>query len=295
VDKELLLLGVDGGGTRCRARLCSFSGATLSEGLAGPANIRLGPKESLAAVLDATAQCLTKAGLPPGKRPIVACLALAGASEPVTLGALQSYSHPFHDAVVTTDAHAACIGAHRGEDGGIIIAGTGSVGHAIIRGKHYRAGGWGFPVSDEGSGAWLGCELLRRVLWAHDGRIAWTGLLTRAFERFECDGHAIVRWMGAARPGDFASLAPLVAEHAAQNDPAACELMRLAAEHIEALTMRLRAFGADRVALMGGLAPSIVPWLKSDIKNGLVPAAADALTGAVDLARAQAVQGATND
>ena len=72
---------------------------------------------------------------------------------------------------ITTDAHAACVGAHRGRDGGVIIVGTGSIGWAKLNGRHYRVGGWGLPVSDEGSGAWLGREALRRVLWAHDGRV----------------------------------------------------------------------------------------------------------------------------
>ena len=74
-----------------------------------------------------------------------------------------------------------------------------------LAGRHHRVGGWGFPVSDEGSGAWLGCEVVRRVLWAHDGRAPWTGLLRGVFEQFNSDPHAIVRWMGSARPREFAS------------------------------------------------------------------------------------------
>ncbi len=286
MEKELLLLGVDGGGTRCRARLCSFSGMTLGEGLAGPANIRLGPKKSYDAVLDAASQCLNAAGISSGNRAIVACLALAGASEPVTLAALQSYRNPFRQAIYTTDAHAACVGAHRGEDGGVIIIGTGSVGHAIIDGKLRRAGGWGFPVSDEGSGAWLGCETLRRVLWAHDGRIEWTALLRHVFADFEEDPNAIVRWMSAAKPRDFGTLAPLAVEYASRNDPAGCDLMRLAAEHVEAMANRLHALGARRLTLSGGLASSVEPWLSAETRSWLVPAAADALSGAVQLARA---------
>ncbi|MBI4724482.1 MAG: N-acetylglucosamine kinase, partial [Rhodomicrobium sp.] len=53
MDTDFLLLGIDGGGTRCRARLCTMSGAVIGEGVAGPANIRLGLEESFAAVLDA--------------------------------------------------------------------------------------------------------------------------------------------------------------------------------------------------------------------------------------------------
>ncbi|MGO9471897.1 MAG: BadF/BadG/BcrA/BcrD ATPase family protein [Rhodomicrobium sp.] len=280
------LLGVDGGGTRCRARLCRLSGAILGEGEAGPANIRFGIEESYTAVLEATAQCLAKAGLDLGDcASISACLALAGAGDPATLSELKGHKHPFRWAVFTTDSHAACVGAHRGKDGGIVIVGTGSIGEAVVKGRHHRVGGWGFPVSDEGSGAWLGCELARRVLWAHDGRIPWTELLRRAFEHFASDPHAIVRWMGPARTKDFASLAPLVIEHAAEDDLAACELMGLAANHIEILVKRLTAMGAPRVALSGGLAASIEPWLSERTRRGLVAPAADALAGAVDLAR----------
>jgi glucosamine kinase len=291
VDRAFLL-GVDGGGTRCRARLCNFSGAILGEGEAGPANIRFGIEESFAAVLDAAKQCFAKAGLDPNKCTVFACLALAGASDPATLSELEQHKHPFRAALFTTDSHAACAGAHRGKDGGIVIIGTGSIGEAVIGGRHSRVGGWGFPVSDEGSGAWLGCELARRVLWAYDGRIPWTGLLRLTFERFACDPHAIVRWMGWARPKDFAELAPLIAGHALAGDLAGCELMCLAANHIEILVTRLMAMGAPRVALCGGLAVTIEPWLSERIRRSLVRPAADALTGAVDLARGAARAGA---
>ncbi|MGO9547263.1 MAG: BadF/BadG/BcrA/BcrD ATPase family protein [Rhodomicrobium sp.] len=288
------LLGLDGGGTRCRARLCRISGAIVSEAEAGPANIRFGIEESYAAVLEATEHCLAKAGLSLGDcTRISACLALAGAGDPATLSELESHKQPFHGTIFTTDSHAACVGAHRGKDGGIVIVGTGSIGEAIVDGGHHRVGGWGFPVSDEGSGAWLGCELARRVLWAHDGRIPWTKLLRQTFEHFASDPHAIVRWMGSARPKDFAALAPAAASHAAEDDLAGCELMALAADHIEILTKRLFAMGAPRVALCGGFAASIEPWLSERTRRRLVPPAADALTGAVDLARAAAFTEAT--
>jgi len=287
LGNEFLFLGVDGGGTRCRARLGDASGAILSEGEAGPANIRFGVEESFEAILEATAQCMVRAGLKPhDSARISACLALAGAGDPDTLTEFKKHKHPFRKAVYTTDSHAACVGAHRGEDGGIVIVGTGSVGEAIVKGQRYRVGGWGFPVSDEGSGAWLGCEVARRVLWAHDGRIPWTELLRRTFAWFASNPHAIVRWMSSARPADFAALAPLVAEHATADDLAACELMSLAAEHIGILVRRLSALGAPRIALAGGLAGKIEPWLNERARLVLVPPAADALTGALDLAKA---------
>ena len=286
MSKNELFLGVDGGATRCRARLCDASGLKLAEAQAGPANIRLGLQEAFASVLDVTLNCLEQAHLSSQDLPrITACLALAGATEPGDLAAATSHQQPFGRAILTSDAHAACVGAHDGRDGAVVIVGTGSIGWAVVRGRHHRVGGWGLPTSDEGSGAWLGCEALRRVLWAHDGRIAWTPFLRAVFERFGSDAHAIVSWVSHAPPRDFGSLAPIVVERAAHHDPAAVELMRLAGTHLDAVAARLNLLGATRLALLGGLAPAMEEWLSVETRRHLVPSAGDAVDGALQLAR----------
>jgi glucosamine kinase len=289
VNDSILLLGVDGGGTQCRARLATPGGEVLGEGEGGPANIRFGLEESLGAVFAATGECLRAAGLPlSALSQTVACLALAGASEPGHLAAARGRTQPFRAALITSDAHAACVGAHDGEDGGVIIVGTGAIGWASIQGQQHRIGGWGFPLSDEGSGAWLGCEAVRRILWAHDGRAPWTPLLAELFADLGADPHALVRFAGEARPRDFARLAPAIVAHAGRGDPAARELMQFAAGHIDGLARGLVARGAYRLCLMGGLAEPIAAWLADVTRQRLAPARGDALAGALALARAEA-------
>ena len=195
---------------------------------------------------------------------------------------------PFRRTLIATDAEAACVGAHSGRDGGIVIVGTGSIGWAIRGGRHYRVGGWGLPLSDEGSGAWVGLEAIRRVLWAHDGRIPWTDLLRRLIEEFHGDPHAIVRWSGKAAPGDYGRFAPSVVEYARRGDPVGKELMSAAAGHIEALARRLLAWDTPRLALVGGLAATIERYLADDVRRRLTPAEGDALSGALQLAAADA-------
>jgi glucosamine kinase len=288
-ERDSLFLGVDGGGTRCRARLCNARGEMLGEGVAGPANIRFGVAQSFDAVLEAARQCFKQAGLAPDHlKNTTACLGLAGATEPVYLATARSFKHPFRLIIITTDAQAACAGAHGMDDGGIIIAGTGSIGWAQVGGQQHRVGGWGFPVSDEGSGAWLGCEALRRVLWAHDGRIEWSPLLRTIFAAFERDPQAIVRWMTMAAPRDFGRLTHEIVEHAARNDPVGGELMVLAAGHIDTLAARLRSLGAARIALFGGLAGSILLWLAPETRECLVEPKGDAVQGALEIAMASA-------
>jgi glucosamine kinase len=115
-------------------------------------------------------------------------------------------------------------------------------------------------ISDEGSGAWLGCEAARRVLWAYDGRIEWSELLTVLFARFQSDPHAIVRWSSRAAPRDLAALAPLVVDFAMQGDSVAVELMQTGAGYIDALAKQLVSAAGGRLALMGGLAEHMEPF-----------------------------------
>lgn len=288
--KNVLLLGVDGGGTQCRARLSTFSGQTIGDAVTGPANLRLGLDLSFTAVSDAAVECLYRADLPKTSlEEVVACLALAGASEPGYLAAAQKRRHPFRKALIVTDAEAACIGAHGEGDGGVIIAGTGTVGWARVGSETHRVGGWGLPISDEGSGAWLGVEALRRVVWASDGRIPWTPLLLALFADFTDDPHAIVRWTAKATPRDFGSLAPRIADYAARHDAVGVELLKIAAAHIDHIAARLVSLGAVRLALVGGLASSLRSWLSTATALQLVEPLGDALDGAVRLARSAAV------
>src|SRR5437762_14031979 len=90
--------------------------------------------------------------------------------------------------------------------------------------------------------------------------------------------------MSDASPREFGSLAPAIVGHAAAADPVAVELMQLAAGHIDALACRLASFGAQRLAVVGGLAGSVAPWLAEETRVHLAPPVGDALDGALRLA-----------
>ena len=281
----VLVLGIDGGGTKSRARLADTSGRTLAEANGGPATLRFGPEDAFAAIRACTATCFSRAGLSGREGDTVACLALAGATEPGLLAAALAHRHPFGRAILASDAEAACIGAHAGADGGVVVVGTGSIGWAILGTDAYRIGGWGFPLSDEGSGAWIGSEAIRRALRAHDGLMGWTPFLTCVFERFGSDPHGVVRWMDKARPRDFAEIAPIAVSYARAGDDQARVLLRAAAGSIARVLRRLKALGAPRLALMGGLAGSLEPFLSVGIRRELVRPCGDALAGALLLAQ----------
>ena len=55
-------------------------------------------------------------------------------------------------------------------DGAVVICGTGSIAFGRRGDETTRAGGWGYQVGDEGSGYWIGHEVLRLFSRQADGR-----------------------------------------------------------------------------------------------------------------------------
>lgn len=284
--RERYLLGVDGGGTGCRARIETETGEVLGQGLSGPATTRLGIDKAWASVMTAIEAALLEAGLgPDAQGAIRAGIGLAGIGRKGALEALQALPHPFSGIAFISDGLAACLGSHSGQDGAIVIAGTGSIGIGRIEGRDLRVGGYGFPISDEGSGADLGLQAVRLALRAHDGRVETTALLAEVMQRFQNDPAEAVAWMDGASATDYATFAPLVMRHANQGDAAGRRIVQSAAEQVDGLVRALFGQGASRVTLLGGLSSAITPWLSPDVRHRLKPADGDAVSGAIILAR----------
>lgn len=71
---------------------------------------------------------------------------------------------------LNSDAEIALHGALGGKDGILVISGTGSIAFSLNDGKHSRCGGWGYSVGDEGSGYWMGRQVLSSFSKQADGR-----------------------------------------------------------------------------------------------------------------------------
>jgi glucosamine kinase len=282
---ETLFLGVDGGGTRCRARLASANGRTLGEGVSGPATMRFGIQAASASILAATAQALSQAGL--GEDALArtyAGIGLAGTGHLGARQALESWQHPFAKAWFEGDGYLAWLGAFGGDEGGIVVCGTGSIG-ITYKGKTIRVGGYGFPVSDEGSGAHIGLNAIRYSLRTLDGRAKQTAFAEEILERFSSDPAVVIRWSETANATDYAAFAAIVIKHAAAGEPAASNLLRDAAVHIAGLAEAVLDRGAPRVALVGGLVEFISPYIPESTAARLTNPAADAMDGGIRLAR----------
>jgi glucosamine kinase len=286
-----LYLGIDAGGTHTRARLVTENREVIGTGEAGPANTRVGLKEALGEIEDAYTQALEEAGLGADSlASIHAGLGIAGLNRRGVLPALLEQTFPFRSIAFASDAGIANLGAHGGADGAIVIIGTGSIGFGRVGDEVFTVGGYGFPVSDEGSGADLGMRGIRRSLWARDGRIPHSPMTEQVLEIFHGKAGEIVDWTSQATPTDYAALAPMVMDYAVQGDPVAEAIVQGAALRIDRLIRVLLDRGAPNVCLMGGVAARMRDWLAASIRERLTDPLGDALDGAILLARTRAAE-----
>lgn len=284
--KGTTYLGIDGGGTRCRARIADENGTALGEANAGPATTRVGVDNAWRSIMETTEAAAKQAGLSREDfAQMHAGIGLAGIGRRGAKTALSEIVHPFASLNFISDGLAACLGAHSGADGAIVVAGTGSVGVALVDGREIRLAGYGFPVSDEGSGADIGLQVVRRALRAADRRGELTPLLSEVLGAFDHDPYQAVAWSEEARATDYAAFAPIVIRHANQGDPVGRRIVERAADAIGDLLDLFLARGTERLSLVGGLADAIMPWLTPDLRVRLKRPDGDAAAGALLVAR----------
>lgn len=279
------LLGIDGGGTHCRARLTDKHGLLLAEVTGGAANVWSNYTQAIASVEQLIAGAIAAAGLPPEALNKTALVAgLAGANVASVAAKLEEWQPACASLQVLSDVEIACAGAHAGSAGAVLIVGTGSQG-AAWDGEHFTLlGGWGFALSDQGSGAELGRRALRQALLAHEDLIVKTDFTQAVMARFQHSAETMLLWTRSATPGDWAQVVPEVFSAAAAQDPHAVQLIRQTANDIAMIVRRLRLLSSGHIALMGGLAVPIERWLDDDIRTLLVEPEQDALAGALLLA-----------
>ncbi|MGY5805341.1 BadF/BadG/BcrA/BcrD ATPase family protein [Rhizobium sp. LEGMi12c] len=277
-------IGIDGGGTSCRAAVIDDRGQVLGTGKAGAANILSDLENSLIHIVASAKQALIDAGLAPELlQTLPAVIGTAGANVG-NYGKQVESALPFKNTRVVTDATTALQGALGDADGIIGAFGTGSVYNARRDGRIWGIGGWGFVIGDQASGARLGRDLLERAVLAHDKVTAGSALTASIMAEYGNDPERIVEFAHASKPKDFARYAPIVFEYAGMEDVVAIDIVKTAARSIAESLDALLWPECPSICLLGGLAQAYRPWLDERHKAILAEPRGDVLRGAVELA-----------
>lgn len=263
-------LGVDGGGSNCRATLCSLQGKILGRGKGGPANPFQSISQAITSIESATAEAISNSGLVDSDvTKVVAGVGLAGVNLPTFYDAVCEWRHPFREMFLTTDLEIACIGAHDGRDGAVIVAGTGSCGYSIMDGQSLTCGAHGFPFGDKGSGAWIGLEAIKAVLLAADDLGPATSLTELISGQLGAKGVYIAEKMAGGGSRRFAELAPAVFDAAEAGDSVAISIIQSGAEYLSEVARKLWLNKPPGMSLLGGLRDRLLPWMDASIVERL--------------------------
>ena len=279
-----LFIGIDGGGTGSRAVVADQNGVVLGRGTSGAANIVTDPEQSTRHILEAVEAAFKAAQLDLSLyAQSTAILGLAGANIASARDAILA-NMPFAHSDIVSDGLIALQGALGDQDGTVVILGTGSA-YITRTGENISwRGGWGFQLSDLGSGARLGRSLLQEVLLSYD-RIAPSSPLTEhVMTQFGNEPAQLVEFSKTARPSAYAAFAPDIFNYADQGDKVALSVIQQAAGDIAQTLRVLIAEGTDKISMLGGLAPLYQKYLPAQQQALIVPPQAEALEGALQLA-----------
>lgn len=159
-------IGIDSGGTKCELLISAEDKKFLfNKSYKGVHYSLSGPEVYSNAITEFIKDSLQITNLKL-KDCLGVCFGVAGAREDndrMKLSDSFKKKLEFNNVIVTTDAMTALYGAFEGNDGIILISGTGSVLYGYSGGIIVRIGGWGRIIGDEGSGYWIGKTALNFI------------------------------------------------------------------------------------------------------------------------------------
>jgi glucosamine kinase len=260
----LIVVGMDGGGSKTRVVVADDAGTQLAEVVAPGSAVRPGQVEHSADVItaalrDALASCEMTHVVPK-----VLCVGVAGVGreqERQALWQALTSRELAEEIVIHTDVSIALDDAFGDGPGVLLVSGTGSIAYGRgPSGQVARCGGWGPICGDEGSGQWVGRRALSVVTASVDGREPETALIGAVLTAAQVnEPQDLIAWAAEASPAQLASLAPVVSSVADAGDLRANAIISLAVEelvvHVRTLSRQL--FGDERaatpVAFTGGM------------------------------------------
>lgn len=278
-------IGVDGGGSSCRAAL--VRGDRRFDRVGGPANVSDfdGAIETICTTLQELFFHAGASDVALGQG--VVHLGLAGAGDEAVAARVEATLRdhlPVRSVSVSDDQRTTIAGALGPDDGAVVGIGTGSFVGRQAGGQVRVVGGRGFLLGDQASGAWLGKRALQELMLAEDGLAPHSGLTRDLLSRHDGNIAGVVAFAIAARPADFARLAPDVVAAAKADDPVGARLMRDGADYIAGALASLGWRAGEALCLTGGLGPAYVDWLPRHVAASIVAARGSALDGALVLA-----------
>ena len=250
------IIGVDGGGTKTEAVAYDLSGEVLARALTGFGNLVNGKEEALNNITTSIEELIIKLGQD-GLKGIYLGIAGSEGGENAELIYREVKNKFSIEPVVMNDGDLALKALLEGEDGILVIAGTGSTAFGVKEDKQARCGGWGHLLGDEGSAYKISIEAFKRMIHEEDYGIDRSELSQAILDKLNMTSvDEIVGFIYSATKDEIAAMASLVSIYAEKGDDYAKNI--LINEGIEIAKSAERVFkklnfDKCRIGLVGGV------------------------------------------
>jgi glucosamine kinase len=258
-----IFLGIDGGGSKTLCVIGDQNSVWGTGTSAGSNVVRVGEAGAQESLGAAIRQACAAANISPS-RIEKTCVGIAGGALPEIAGVVRRLVSGFvtGEVAVVGDMVIAMEAAFGSGPGVIVNAGTGSIAYGRnSAGQTARAGGWGFAISDEGSGHWIGRSAVAASMRAFDetGAESAGPLLEGIMDSWGVNARdrMVVAANGSPSP-NFAALLRTVLSAADSGDAAARAVLTQAGVELATLAkiVIVRLFGDAvpvPVAVLGGV------------------------------------------
>lgn len=236
------LLAVDGGGTKTQFSVCGLDGTQKGTFFAGSSNYKsVGMKEACNSLVDGLTQiekelCISKKEIAYSVWGISGCDSENDSkllSEQIKkLGFSEDKYYLCNDGLLAFYAQAPAPGM-------VVIAGTGSIILGINeQGQIKRSGGWGYNISDIGSGYWIGVEALKKTLLYCDNCCEYSPLFQAVREYFGAESFETLPYIITEVTDYFeiAKVAFLVTKLGADGEAVSRKILKKGAKVLAALS-----------------------------------------------------------
>ncbi|MEB2301771.1 hypothetical protein LAV72_19385 [Lysinibacillus xylanilyticus] len=177
----------------------------------------------------------------------VATFAMAGIDSPkdheivsaIVHSAISALQLNIDTIIIENDAQATLLGVTAGQAGALLIAGTGAIAYAFTGTQIVRAGGWGHRAGDEGSGYWLGQEVIRAIFRMEDGRGEPTLLKNAVYHHLHIqDVTELATWLFSPSytNAQLAKMGAFLADAVTKKDSCAIQISMRAAHELALLS-----------------------------------------------------------
>lgn len=246
-------IGVDAGGTKTTATAYNEQGEPLLTKVGGFGNVTVNMSQGLNNIINTINEIIQELGDGAEIAVGIAGVETGNKKAMVQEELLKHYSNVF----VTNDAYLGLYAALKGQDGILIISGTGSIGYLKRGDDMKRFGGWGHLINDDGSGYSIAIKAIRYIAYSFDTNNSDTALKNAIFTHLDITYlKQLIDFTYKSSKGEIASLAAVVSKTAEEGDYQAQSILSWAGERLAYLAIGLCSqynILNPRIALSGSI------------------------------------------